>query len=669
MRPPGKVETVEQARLHALVENAKKLSVYPGVNWDDLAWDVTSYEKPLAHSSRQQLILYFSPPRSKGSARISYEQSYADFAKTIIRTRISDRGGTFAGQSHMMLALRYLYAVLRPTGTADPTKLTRGHFKTVVTNTQKIRSEWTTYHIASRLQEISDWLDNNSITRMRVNFTNPIPCPPKADGLDPESQAKGLKKMPSANSLEVLADITNYPVDDNERILLRIIDLLVVGGFRIGEVLRLPVDCWVETPALDQTGKTRLCPSTATALMRYGIRYWPEKGGDPIIKWVPDIAVQLARRAVEDLKRLCADARAAAKVIEQNPDRVPFTNAYRSEELIDLKQVMKIFGLRSVQSARRFIVESIKLAPIAKKKSAGRRAAFLFRVGDIEKALLRRRKAIRIIQKPNGQVQMLSESLCVMFQNQFFNGKPVFRFLPELIGVGQIAQALGNDGDEASVFSIRGITEPDGSRMKIKTHAFRHWINTLMARGGLSDIELARWSGRRDVSQNATYKHGTVEQRIAWAREMIKAKELKGVVADTYHAIADPIKKQDYLDTFVNVAHFTPFGVCMHDYAIDPCPYHLNCLRGCPEYLRTKGDQEERKNIAAILDFHLVQLQRSNTAEQQRQRGAGNYSAHNQLIVEGARAALAVDDDSATKSAFIKVFPTSKGPAKQQLNN
>ena len=109
-------------------------------------------------------------------------------------------------------------------------------------------------------------------------------------------RSEGLLKMPSKRSLEALADISNTPLDDNERIILRMIDLLVIGGFRIGEVLRLPLDCWVETPALDNNGNVRTDPRTGTAVMRCGIRYWPEKGGDPYIKWLSDITTPLARR-------------------------------------------------------------------------------------------------------------------------------------------------------------------------------------------------------------------------------------------------------------------------------------------------------------------------------------------------------------------------------------
>jgi hypothetical protein len=558
-----------------------------------------------------------------------------------------------------MIALRYLYEALQLTGKADPTTLNRKHFKVAVENARTRAKGWTVYHVGKSLEQVSAWMDENNLTHTWINFKNPIEYLGGGDGLDPESQAKGLLKMPSITALNALADISNDPLDDNERILMRVVDLLVVGGFRIGEVLRLPLDCWVETPALDSNGRAKIDPETGAPIIRYGIRYWPEKGGAPYIKWLSDISMPLARRAIDDLIRLCAEARAAAKVLEKTPDRVPLPRAFAPDELIDLKVVADIIGLRSVQGARQFIVNSLGVIPAATNKPNGK-YAFFFRVRDIEKALLKRRHEIVILRKPNGQAQMLSKSLCVMFQNQFHASRPTFKFLPELIGEGQINDALGNDADQVSVFSVRGFTEPDGSPMRIKTHAFRHWLNTLMSRGGLSDVELARWSGRRNISQNAAYKHGTVEQRVAWAQEMIRAGKLRGPVADTYHSIDDPIEKQHFIETFVNVALFTPFGVCVHDYSIDPCPYHLNCLSGCSEYLRTKGDEEEQKNIAEVLNFHLIQLQRSNGAEQEGLTEAGNYVTHYKQIVEGAKAALAVDDMKSPDGELVKVFPDGK---------
>ena len=102
-----------------------------------------------------------------------------------------------------------------------------------------------------------DFSEYAPVDASQDSLQNPIACPRIGDGLDPASQATGLTKMPSAEALEALAAISSHPLDDNEQVLVRIIDLLIVGGFRIGEALTLPRDCWVEETVLDARGQPR----------------------------------------------------------------------------------------------------------------------------------------------------------------------------------------------------------------------------------------------------------------------------------------------------------------------------------------------------------------------------------------------------------------------------
>ena len=177
-------------------------------------------------------------------------------------------------------------------------------------------------------------------------------------------------------------------------------------------------------------------------------------------------------------------------------------------------------------------------------------------------------------------------------------------------------------------------------------------------------LNLPDGAARRNIEHNAAYKHGTVEQRVSWARDMIQKRSLSGPVADVYHSLNDPVEKEGFLKTFVNVALFTPYGVCTHDYALEPCPFHLNCLGGCPEYLRTKGDKVEEKNIKDVRDFHLVQLQRVRAGTVPSVSGTQNYTAHCERIVAGANAALAVDKANRTDGKLVKVFPSGERKGK-----
>jgi hypothetical protein len=82
-----------------------------------------------------------------------------------------------------------------------------------------------------------------------------------------------------ANDERLLAN----PLD---RLRMRITELLFVCGFRAGEVLTLPASPLVREFVLED-GALRLDARTGEPVERIGLRYVPEKGGEPIVKWVP----------------------------------------------------------------------------------------------------------------------------------------------------------------------------------------------------------------------------------------------------------------------------------------------------------------------------------------------------------------------------------------------
>jgi hypothetical protein len=60
-----------------------------------------------------------------------------------------------------------------------------------------------------------------------------------------------------------------------------------------------------------------------------------------------------------------------------------------------------------------------------------------------------------------------------------------------------------------------------------------------------------------------------------------------------------------------------------------------------------------------------VQLQRSKKAEQEGTSDAGNYVAHCKRIVEGAKAALAVDTTESHNGQLVQVFPMGSAKARR----
>ena len=71
-----------------------------------------------------------------------------------------------------------------------------------------------------------------------------------------------------------------------------------------------------------------------------------------------------------------------------------------------------------------------------------------------------------------------------------------------------------------SVFDRHGYTLDSGEKIKLTSHQARHLLDTIAQRGGLSQLEIAKWAGRADVKQNRTYNHMSEFEMVAKAEEL-----------------------------------------------------------------------------------------------------------------------------------------------------
>jgi hypothetical protein len=248
---------------------------------------------------------------------------------------------------------------------------------------------------------------------------------------------------------------------------------------------------------------------------------------------------------------------------------------------------------------------------------------------------------------------MLSETLLIVFRNTFHPGRSVFPLVVQPVFVSQIADFLSGSGGTTSAFERFGIRESDGSFCKMTSHQFRHWLNYIADKGGLPVDLQSRWMGREHSRDTDAYRHATVDERLEWVKAGIQDGKLAGPKATMYSDLPSA-KRERYLDGEVQAVHFTALGLCLHDFAVTPCPYHLNCVRGCADYLRVKGSESERR--------HLIQIQQSTerALESAKSRAgapdggvAEPWIRHCEETLEGVRAALAVDDETESAKAGL----------------
>ncbi|MEF2144378.1 MAG: hypothetical protein V3573_02935 [Desulfovibrionaceae bacterium] len=654
MRNGGK--TPSEA-LNALVAMARDLPVYPGVEWEDPIWDVTSFQKGDIHKKRSYNLKFLRRNDGKHKGQVMpLGDSFSEFCKSLVRVKQMERNISFDPLQRLLDAARVLFDVMVKSGIEDDLgKLRKRHFALSEEIVLKTYMPATAYRMGKALQDVAKLVDRFNVSESKIGYKSTLKKPSGRDARTSEGQEAGMEKMPSPEIFEALAEISCAPVDTNELIRVRIVDLLVVGGFRIGEVLSLPKECWVEKPQYSDGGAELRDEMTGEQLVSCGIRYWPEKGGEPSIKWIPSHTVPLAIRAVEDLQSHCQLARDRALVLEANPDRVPIADLEGDSGLASSKQIGEAVGRSDVSC----FINQLGIKPVQRTSESGEVA--LFQIVDLEKALHKRCGALQVRRGTGGRVQMLSGSLCVCFYNQFKSSVGSFKFIAELINEQHISDFLGGKSGRASAFSRHGFKDSSGRPLRVNTHAFRHWLNTLADHGGLNELQLARWMGRKDIRQNEAYKHATVAQRVEWAKQMIVEGELSGPVSEVYQGL-DPVDRDVFLEAHVSTVHFTQFGLCLQDYSVEPCEYHLQCLRGCLHYLRTKGNIRERANLKKLEEVLELQIDRYRDSSGKLANEHDPFLKHSLRQMEGVKAALAVDDQCETfEGEVAHVFENNNG--------
>jgi hypothetical protein len=585
--------------------------------FDQPAWDISGLRD--RSTTRANPTLYFT---QRGTLDQPLPAAYSDIVKSWL---ILDRRSV-ANMSRRLDAARILWDAIQRRRKGKPEAFAWQNFSEEDLSQAELlmRASWsdsTTYKLIVSLLVFTRFLAARGLCRP-LYYTPQTPRVEDFNRHTISGQQERRDRLPTEAALQGIADIyREHAKEPADRLRAAAVAILVVTEFRIGELLTLPLDCEVEEV---RGGKPR-----------YGIRYYREKtrGAEKMfaVRWLTATGAELARQAIHEIRTLTQDARTRARVLEKTPHRVPIPGFHWAARMTTVEVALAL-GTKEVPG------------PLPRHVD---RQGIYYRAFEVEAFL----QSLRLsppwtLDRRDGTFQMLSETLLIAFRNSFHPGRAVFPLLMQPVVISQIADFLSGGGGTLSAFERFGIREPDGSFCRMTSHQFRHWLNYIADKGGLP-IELqSRWMGREHSRDTEAYRHATVDERLEWVKAGIQEGKLAGPKASMYFEL--PSAKRDrYLDGEVQAVHFTALGLCLHDFAVTPCPYHLNCVRGCADYLRVKGSESERR--------HLVQIQQSTerALASAKARAAGPdgrvaepWIRHCEETLEGVRAALAVDDET-----------------------
>ncbi|MEB3734042.1 hypothetical protein ULF88_07730 [Halopseudomonas pachastrellae] len=143
----------------------------------------------------------------------------------------------------------------------------------------------------------------------------------------------------------------------------------------------------------------------------------------------------------------------------------------------------------------------------------------------------------------------------------------------------------------------------------------------------MGQLDLAKWSGRVNVHQNATYNHMSADEYVKVSEGALPTGIMDKVIQRA------PVSLRDLDLASDAMAHLTIFGFCVHDYSMLPCQKHRDCLN-CSEHACIKGDAEKLKRLKEHRRLTQDQLDKAKAEDESGTFGADRWSEHQLKTLE-----------------------------------
>ena len=504
------------------------------------------------------------------------------------------------------------------------------------------------HRIGGQFEQLVKFMNANGMVSQTIFWKNPLKRPSDAVRVGKKADADRLKKMPSDASLDALPEVYKLAAEPNEILVSSTAAILFCMPSRIHEILNLPLLCEDETSYRNRKKQV------------YSLRWWPGKGAKPMLKPVLSAAEGLVREALMKIRSVTEEARKVAKWYVQHPDMIYLdekTEPLRQKDFLSQQEVSEILGFPHLLAVR----EWCKSQRIALQ---GPESKVCF--ADLERAVLRQLPANFPILVPNTGLQY-DDALYVVLKNQLHSTRHTIKCLIEPVNENTINYGLGARvaHGSPSIFTRLGFTEPDGSLIVINSHQFRHYLNTLAQLGGLSQLDIAKWSGRTNISQNVVYDHVTDDQALALVRSAVGNSSLMFGPMKKVH-INMPMTRDQYAALKVQTAHTTDIGFCINDFTMNPCDLHRDCLF-CKHLVCLKRDKKKRERIRLRLKEANELMARAQSAVNEGYYGSERwFEHHKQTVARLTELHNMMEDQNIPQEAVIQLAQPRQ---KKQIKN
>lgn len=177
----------------------------------------------------------------------------------------------------------------------------------------------------------------------------------------------------------------------------------------------------------------------------------------------------------------------------------------------------------------------------------------------------------------------------------------------------------------------------------------------------MSQLDIAKWSGRKDIHQNAAYDHVTPDQMLQKIRDAVgDESQMFGPLAELPKRVLIP--RDEFARLKVPTAHTTDLGFCIHDYTMSPCQLHLDCIH-CEDLVCVKGDAEKTQRLQQRLEEARDLLGQAEQAVGEGYAGSDRWLMHHKSTVERLSQLCSImDDPKVPLGAVVQLSPPRGAP-------
>lgn len=514
-------------------------------NWDDDTWYVGRHSTGwLQGSGKSTLPFSLIHKTTKGfDASFTIDsKEYKDFMKAVLvfNYRKKQSISTTVAVASVLILKRWYYSLFTLTGQKHPVYLTTDIINDAM-NTYVNSSKTGDPNIVGtfcRCAELQKPVNYYAFSISPLNFknnlkfTNPLNYTKKAktaSRLKKEEQLDDTKvddknKLISISTFLNIVSLINKCETTGEKILLNLVLLLIITGFRSIEATTLRKDSLVRREIEDLVTQEKL-KKKGVPLYFLGIKYVGAKGAGERIHWVEPLAIPLVESIFSIVTELTKPFREHLSYLRSKEfsDYLPQPIDDLPTDMVEISDVHKFIvgttlnysGKNGGREKTYKILQNAGISPIKKgiftfyrKKELSQYIADNFRNNKKQS----KEPCALVWTAKSKQHKVFYEDLLFIHAYRSTNlAREIMNIanpVPfDIVSINGFLGAL----EAKSAFEKYGLKEPNGDFSKLTSHIPRHNINTFLAIANISDHLQAMLMGRVDISQNDHYKHIAIE--------------------------------------------------------------------------------------------------------------------------------------------------------------